>query len=93
MKTLEPTHTSRVTGKLQTTIPARLARACGIRTGMSLEWVASGGGMISARIAADPLTKLREVHRLAAKNPKASVKLAADFEKERAWQRSHAPKV
>lgn len=86
--------TSTVTGKLQTTIPARLARKCGIKTGMRLEWIESGSsGVIAARILPDPMAGLREAQSLAAKNKQVASKLSADFETERAWQRENGPEV
>jgi len=91
---LEPALTSTVTGKLQTTIPARLARKRGIKTGTRLEWIESGnGGVITARILPDPMSGLREAQALAARNKQAASKLSADFETERAWQRESGPTV
>lgn len=94
MRTLEPCLTSTVTGKLQTTIPARLARKRGIKTGMRLAWVESGDKqLITARILPDPMAGLREAQSLAAKNRRAATKLMGEFEAERAWQREHGPTV
>lgn len=91
---LEPALTSTVTGKLQTTIPARLARKRGIKTGTRLAWIESGnGGVITARILPDPISGLREAQALAARNKQAASKLSADFETERAWQRENGPTV
>jgi len=91
---LEPTLTSTVTGKLQTTIPSRLARKLGIKTGMRLEWIETGNsGTVTARILPDPIFGLREAQALAARNRQAATKLSADFENERAWQRENGPTV
>jgi len=91
---LEPALTSTVTGKLQTTIPARLARKRGIKTGMRLEWIETGSKeVITARILPDPMTGLREAQALAARNRQAASKLSADFETERTWQRENGPTV
>jgi bifunctional DNA-binding transcriptional regulator/antitoxin component of YhaV-PrlF toxin-antitoxin module len=84
--------TSTITGKLQTTIPARLARQRGLKTGMRLEWQDSADATtIVVRILPDPLAGVREAQVIAAKNKKASAKLAEDFEQERAWQRDNGP--
>jgi len=92
--TLDNILISTVTGKLQTTIPARLARKRGIKTGMRLEWIESGDRrMISARIMPDPMAGLREAQSIAAKNKSAAAKLAREFEVERAWQRENGPTV
>ena len=91
---LEPTLTSTVTGKLQTTIPTRLARKLGIKIGKRLEWIETGNsGTITARILPDPICGLREAQALAARNSLAASKLSADFESERAWQRENGPTV
>jgi len=91
---LEPALISTVTGKLQTTIPARLARKRGIRTGMRLEWIETGSKeVITARILPDPMSRLREAQALAARNRKAAFKLSADFDTDRAWQRENGPTV
>ena len=51
MRTLDSGLTSTVTGNLQTTIPARLARKWGIKTGMRLVWIEAGDDrVITARI-------------------------------------------
>ena len=85
---------STVTGKLQTTIPARLARKRGIKTGMRLEWIESGDSrMISARIIPDPMAGLREAQSIAGKNKRAASKLAREFEADRVWQRKNGPAV
>jgi bifunctional DNA-binding transcriptional regulator/antitoxin component of YhaV-PrlF toxin-antitoxin module len=84
--------TSTITGKLQTTIPARLARQRGLRTGMRLEWQDSADATtIVVRILPDPFAGVREAQAIAAKNKKAGAKLAADFEQERDLQRSNGP--
>jgi len=58
----EPTLTSSLTGKLQTTIPSRLARKLGIKTGMRLEWMGPGtSGSITARILPDPISGKLEI--------------------------------
>ena len=94
VKTLDQALTSTVTGKLQTTIPARLARKRGIKTGMRLEWIESGDNhVITARILPDPMVGLREAQSIAAKNKDAAAKLMSEFEAERAWQREHGPTV
>ena len=94
MKILEKTLTSTVTGRLQTTIPARLARKHGIKTGMRLEWVETGDkAVITARILPDPMSGLREAQAIAARNKSAASKLAESFERERSWQREHGPMV
>jgi|GEM_PF-1021732 len=94
MKLLEPSLTSTVTGRLQTTIPARLARKHGIKTGMRLEWVETGDhSIITAKILPDPMAGLREAQAIAAKNSRAASKLAKTFESERAWQRANGPMV
>ncbi|MFA7344856.1 MAG: AbrB/MazE/SpoVT family DNA-binding domain-containing protein [Terrimicrobiaceae bacterium] len=94
MRALDPFLTSTVTGKLQTTIPARLARKRGIKTGMRLAWIESGDNrVITARILPDPMAGLREAQSLAAKNKSAATKLMGEFEAECAWQRAHGPTV
>ena len=91
-KLLEHTLTSTVTGRLQTTIPARLARRHGIKTGMRLEWIETGdNSTITAKILPDPIAGLREAQAIAAKNSRAASKLAETFESERAWQRENGP--
>lgn len=80
--------TSTITGKLQVTIPARLARKLGIRTGTRLEWKESkGGNILSARILPDPVAGLEEARSLAAKNKPAAVKLSKSFPVDRANRR------
>lgn len=75
---------STITGELQTTIPARLARKRGIKTGMRLEWVESGSnGVITTRILPDPMSRLREAQALAARNRQAASKLSTDSQTER----------
>jgi len=94
MKLPEPTLTSTITGKLQTTIPARLARKHGIKTGMRLEWLETGdASVITARVLPDPMAGLKEAQKIAAKNSRAASKLAETFESERAWQRENGPTV
>ena len=94
VKPLDHALTSTVTGKLQTTIPARLARKRGIKTGMRLEWIESGDNrVITARIVPDPMAGLREAQSIAAENKDATAKLMSEFEAERAWQREHGPTV
>jgi bifunctional DNA-binding transcriptional regulator/antitoxin component of YhaV-PrlF toxin-antitoxin module len=94
VKPLDHALTSTVTGKLQTTIPARLARKRGIKTGMRLEWIESGDNrVITARILPDLMTGLREAQSIAAENKEAAAKLMSEFEAERAWQREHGPTV
>jgi len=94
MKLLENNLTSTVTGRLQTTIPARLARKHGIKTGMRLEWVETGdNAIITARILPDPMAGLKEAQAIAAKNKSAASKLAETFESEHAWQRENGPMV
>ena len=91
---LEPAWTSTITGKLQTTIPARLARKRGIKTGTRLEWIESGSkGIITARVLPGPMPGLREAQALAARNRQAASKLSADFVTERTWQRENGPTV
>jgi len=91
---LEPALISTITGKLQTTIPARFARKRGIKTGMRLEWIETGSKEVNtARILPDPMSGLREAQAIAAKNRQAASKLSADFETERAWQRKNGPAV
>jgi len=91
---LEPALISTITGKLQTTIPARLARKRGIKTGTRLDWIESGSkGVITARILPDPMSWLRKAQALAAKNKQAASKLSADFETERIWQHENGPMV
>jgi len=91
---LEPALISTITGKLQTTIPARFARKRGIKTGMRLEWIETGSKeVITARILPDLMSGLREAQAIAAKNRQAASKLSADFETERAWQRKNGPAV
>jgi bifunctional DNA-binding transcriptional regulator/antitoxin component of YhaV-PrlF toxin-antitoxin module len=94
IKILEDNLTSTITGRLQTTIPARLARKHGIKTGMRLEWVETGDDtIITARILPDPLAGLREAQAIAAKNRRAAAKLAKTFETEHAWQRENGPMI
>ena len=94
VKPLDRALTSTVTGKLQTTIPARLARKRGIRTGMRLEWIESGDDrVITVRVLPDPSAGLREAQSIAAGNKDAGAKLMSEFEAERAWQREHGPTV
>lgn len=86
--------TSLVTGKLQTTIPAALARRHGIKTGTRLEWVSDPAKkFITARILPGAAARLRQAQGIAARNKKAAAKLRADFETDRAWQRSHGHQV
>lgn len=94
MKLLENTLTSTITGRLQTTIPARLARKHGIKTGMRLEWVETGdNAIITARIIPDPMAGLKKAQAIAASNKKAASKLSKTFESERTWQRENGPMV
>jgi bifunctional DNA-binding transcriptional regulator/antitoxin component of YhaV-PrlF toxin-antitoxin module len=94
LKRLDQRLTSTVTGKLQTTIPARLARKRGIKTGMRLEWIESGDEqVITARILPDPMAGLRKAQGIAAKSKRAAAKLMSEFEAERAWQREKGPTV
>jgi bifunctional DNA-binding transcriptional regulator/antitoxin component of YhaV-PrlF toxin-antitoxin module len=93
-KRLESSLTSTVTGRLQTTIPARLARKHGIKTGMRLEWAGTGdNAIITARILPDPMAGLREAQAIAAKNKRAAAKMTETFESDRAWQRKNGPMV
>jgi bifunctional DNA-binding transcriptional regulator/antitoxin component of YhaV-PrlF toxin-antitoxin module len=85
---------SLVTGKLQTTIPAVLARRHGIKTGTRLEWLPdSKNKTLVARVLPDAVTRLREAQKIAAANKKAATKLKAEYEADRAWQRVHDRQV
>ena len=85
---------STVTGKLQTTIPARFARKHGIKTGTRLKWKHSKEQEeITVFILPDPMVGLREAQTIAAKNKRAAAKLMQEFESERAWQRTNGPTV
>jgi len=85
---------SLVTGKLQTTIPAVLARRHGIKTGTRLEWQPdSKSKTLVARVLPDAVTRLREAQKIATANKKAAVKLKAAYEADRAWQRVHDRQV
>lgn len=83
-----------MTGKLQTTIPAVLARRHGIKTGTRLEWLPdSKDKTLVARVLPDAVTRLREAQKIAAGNKKAAAKLKAEYEADRSWQRSHDREV
>jgi len=85
---------SLVTGKLQTTIPAVLARRHGIKTGTRLEWLPdSKSKTLVARVLPDAVTQLREAQKIATANKKAATKLKAEYEADRAWQRVHDRQV
>ena len=85
---------SLVTGKLQTTIPAVLARRHGIKTGTRLEWLPdSKDKTLVARVLPDAVTQLREAQKIATTNRKAAAKLKAEYETDRAWQRAHDREV
>ena len=85
---------SLVTGKLQTTIPAVLARRHGIKTGTRLEWLAdSKNKTLVARVLPDAVTRLREAQKIAMANKRAAAKLKAEYEADRAWQRIHDRQV
>ena len=85
---------SLVTGKLQTTIPAVLARRHGIKTGTRLEWLAdSENKTLVARVLPDAVTRLREAQKIATANKRAAAKLKAEYEADRAWQRTHDRQV
>ena len=85
---------SLVTGKLQTTIPAVLARRHGIKTGTRLEWLPdSKDKTLVARVMPDAVTQLREAQKIAATNRNAAAKLQAEYEADRAWQRAHDREV
>ena len=85
---------SLVTGKLQTTIPAVLARRHGIKTGTRLEWLAdSKNKTLVARVLPDAVTRLREAQKIATANKTAAAKLKAEYEADRAWQRTHDRQV
>ena len=85
---------SSVTGKLQTTIPAAVARLLGIKTGTRLEWVPDPKRQsLAARVLPGADTRLRDAQKIAARNVKAAAKLGADFEADRAWQRRNGPLV
>jgi bifunctional DNA-binding transcriptional regulator/antitoxin component of YhaV-PrlF toxin-antitoxin module len=86
--------TSLVTGKLQTTIPAVLARRHGIKTGTRLEWVSDEKRhTITAKVLPGNVARLRVAQGIAARNSKAATKLRADFAADRVWQREHGPMV
>lgn len=94
MKPLDHPLTSTVTGKLQVTIPARLARKCGIKTGVRLVWMESNDpGIITAQILPDPMAGLKEAQSIAARNKRAATKLMREFESDRAWQLANGPTV
>ena len=83
-----------VTGKLQTTIPAALARRHGIKTGTRLEWLPdSKGKALVARVLPDAVTQLREAKKIAASNRKAAANLKTEYAAEQAWQFKHDRKV
>ena len=85
---------SLVTGKLQTTIPAALARRHGIKTGTRLEWLPdSKAKTLVARVLPDAVTRLREAQKIATGNKNAVAKLQAEYEADRAWQRAHDREV
>ena len=85
---------SLVTGKLQTTIPAVLARRHGIKTGTRLEWLAdSKNKTLVARVLPDAVTRLREAQKIATANKRAAAKLKFEYEADRAWQRIHDRQV
>jgi len=85
---------SLVTGKLQTTIPAALARRHGIKTGTRLEWLPdSKAKTLVARVLPDAVTRLREAQKIATGNKNAAAKLQAEYEADRAWQRVHDRQV
>ncbi|MEX1114073.1 MAG: AbrB/MazE/SpoVT family DNA-binding domain-containing protein [Akkermansiaceae bacterium] len=91
-KTVRPS--SLVTGKLQTTIPAALARRHGIKTGTRLEWLPdSKTKTIVARVLPDVVTRLGEAQKIAASNKEAAGQLKAEYEADRVWQRAHDRKV
>ncbi|MEI7863816.1 MAG: AbrB/MazE/SpoVT family DNA-binding domain-containing protein [Chthoniobacterales bacterium] len=85
---------SLVTGKLQTTIPAALARRHGIKTGTRLEWLPdSKAKTLVARVLPDAVTQLREAQKIAASNRKAAANLKTEYAAEQAWQFKHDRKV
>lgn len=85
---------SLVTGKLQTTIPAALARRHGIKTGTRLEWLPdSKAKTLVARVLPDAVTRLREAQKIATGNKNAAAKLQAEYEADRPWQRAHDREV
>lgn len=85
---------SLVTGKLQTTIPAALARRHGIKTGTRLEWLPdSKAKTLVARVLPDAVTRLCEAQKIATGNKNAAAKLQAEYEADRAWQRAHDREV
>ena len=85
---------SLVTGKLQTTIPAALARRHGIKTGTRLEWLPdSKAKTLVARVLPDAVTRLREAQKIATGNKNAAATLQAEYEADRAWQRAHDREV
>ena len=85
---------SLVTGKLQTTIPAALARRHGIKTGTRLEWLPdSKAKTLVARVLPYAVTRLREAQKIATGNKNAAAKLQAEYEAGRAWQRAHDREV
>ncbi len=87
-------HTSLVTGKLQTTIPAAVARKLGIKTGTRLEWVSNPKRKtLAAKVLPGAASRLREAQKIAARHAKAAAKLQAEFESERAWERQHGALV
>ncbi len=90
MKILDDPYTTTVTGKLQITIPAQLARKYGIQVGMRLIWRPSDDPqVITAQVVPDPIAGLREAQKIVAKNKQAAAKLMKTFEEERAWQRAN----
>ena len=85
---------SLVTGKLQTTSPAVLARRHGIKTGTRLEWLTdSKDKTLVARVMPDAVTQLREAQKIATANKRAAAKLKAEYEADWAWQRAHDRQV